>query len=71
MEPEMYDYDYDYAYADPYAYDYDTYEEYSMYGNPEVDWTSYEYSDPYGESYSQDDTGCDQDESFDPGYYYE
>lgn len=70
MDPVMYDYGYDYyAYADPYGYDYGIYEYPYMYGMPEADWTRYEYSDPYGDIYYQDDPGYEE-EPFDPRYYY-
>jgi len=72
---EYYDYDlgayemYDYSYEDPYAYDCGTYEDPYLYESQEVDWTQYEYSDPYGESYYDDYGESDPNDPYDPQCY--
>ena len=60
---------YDYSYEDPYAYDCGTYEDPYLYESQEVDWTQYEYSDPYGESYYDDYGESDPNDPYDPQCY--
>jgi hypothetical protein len=57
--------EYGYDYGDPYGYGTDPY----GYGDPGMDWTAYEYGDPYADMYYNQGYDEGTEEPFDPNCY--